>query len=49
MTVLNTILAKQLKDFKVEVDQLIENGMKKDDAIFNVLRETIKKITCYII
>ncbi len=43
MTVLNTILAKQLKDFKVEVDQLIENGMKKDDAIFNVLRETIKK------
>jgi glutamine synthetase len=43
MTTLNTIVAKQLKDFKVEVDQLIDSkGMKKDDAIFNVLREYIK-------
>jgi glutamine synthetase len=43
MTVLNTIVAKQLMDFKVEVDSLIDNkGMKKDDAIFNVLREYIK-------
>ncbi|ESU28850.1 glutamate--ammonia ligase [Flavobacterium limnosediminis JC2902] len=44
MTTLNTIVAKQLKDFKVEVDALIETkDMKKDDAIFNVLREYIKK------
>jgi len=44
MTVLNTIVAKQLMDFKVEVDVLIEkNGMKKDDAVFNILREYIKK------
>ncbi|WPR72926.1 glutamine synthetase III [Flavobacterium sp. NG2] len=44
MTTLNTIVAKQLKDFKNEVDALIENKtMKKDDAIFNVLREYIKK------
>lgn len=44
MTVLNTIAAKQLKDFKVAVDKLIdEKGMKKDDAIFNVLREYIKE------
>ena len=44
MTVLNTIVAKQLIDFKVEVDKLIDNKkMKKDDAIFNVLREYIKK------
>ncbi|MBK8701041.1 MAG: glutamine synthetase III [Saprospiraceae bacterium] len=44
MITLNTIMAKQLKDFKVEVDKLIEEGnMKKDDAIFNVLREYIKK------
>ncbi|MBJ7879411.1 glutamine synthetase III family protein [Gelidibacter salicanalis] len=43
MTVLNTIVAKQLTDFKVEVDQLIKKKeMKKDDAIFNVLREYIK-------
>ncbi|WP_435579591.1 glutamine synthetase III [Gilvibacter sp.] len=43
MTVLNAIVAKQLQDFKVEVDALIDNkGMKKDDAIFNVLREYIK-------
>jgi glutamine synthetase len=29
----------QLKDFKKEVDALIETkDMKKDDAIFNVLR-----------
>ncbi len=44
MTVLNTIVAKQLIDFKAEVDKLIKKKeMKKDDAIFNVLREYIKK------
>ena len=44
MTTLNTIVAKQLKDFKAEVDALIEkNDLKKDEAIFNVLREYIKK------
>ncbi|GIZ09814.1 glutamine synthetase III [Flavobacterium sp. UMI-01] len=44
MTTLNTIVAKQLKDFKIEVDALIDaKAMKKDDAIFNVLREYIKK------
>ncbi|MGA8853220.1 MAG: glutamine synthetase III, partial [Christiangramia sp.] len=44
MTVLNSIVAKQLKDFKVEVDKHIKDKkMKKDDAIFNVLREYIKK------
>lgn len=43
MTIVNTIVAKQLKDFKKEVDALVESkGMKKDDAIFNVLREYIK-------
>jgi glutamine synthetase len=40
MTVLNTIVAKQLKDFKVEVDKLIDTkGLKKDEAVFNVLRK----------
>jgi len=43
MTVLNAIVAKQLIDFKEEVDALISSKkMKKDDAIFNVLREYIK-------
>jgi len=43
MTVLNSIVAKQLIDFKKEVDALIDKkDMKKDDAIFNVLREYIK-------
>ena len=43
MTTLNSIVAKQLKDFKIEVDALIETkGLKKDEAIFNVLREYIK-------
>ncbi|GGW65750.1 glutamine synthetase [Winogradskyella epiphytica] len=44
MTVLNTIVANQLMEFKKEVDALIKSKtMKKDDAIFNVLREYIKK------
>jgi glutamine synthetase len=43
MTVLNTIVAKQLKEFKIEVDALIDDkNLKKDEAIFNVLREYIK-------
>ena len=43
MTVLNTIVAKQLKVFKTEVDALIKKkDLKKDEAIFNVLREYIK-------
>lgn len=43
MTVLNSIVARQLIDFKSEVDALIATkGLKKDEAIFNVLREYIK-------
>lgn len=42
MTVLNAIVARQLKDFKITVDELIKNKkMKKDDAIFNVLKQYI--------
>jgi len=42
MTVLNSIIAKQLIAFKADVDVLIsKKDMKKDDAIFNVLREYI--------
>ncbi|UNY97361.1 glutamine synthetase III [Zhouia spongiae] len=43
MTVLNTIVAKQLVEFKKEVDVLVaKKSLKKDEAIFNVLREYIK-------
>ena len=43
MTVLNTVVAKQLISFKTEVDTLIKSKkLKKDDAIFNVLREYVK-------
>jgi len=36
-------MAAQLRDFKLAVDKLIDGGMKKDDAIFNVLRDYIKQ------
>ena len=43
MTVLNTIVAKQLLAFKKEVDALIDTkNLKKDEAVFNILREYIK-------
>ena len=43
MTVLFTIVAKQLKEFKIEVDALVgEKKLKKDEAVFNILREYIK-------
>ena len=41
MTVLNTIVSNQLQAFKSEVDTLIENGTKKDEAILKVLRRYI--------
>src|SRR5205823_938813 len=41
MTVLNTIVAEMLKNFKREVDALIEKGEKKEIAIIHVIREYI--------
>ena len=41
MTVLNTIMAKQLREFAAEVDSLIKKGRKKDEAILAVLRTYI--------
>jgi glutamine synthetase len=41
MMVLNAALAGQLIEFKKEVDGLIDKGVKKDEAIFQVLREYI--------
>ncbi len=41
MIVLNTVIASQLKKFKKKVDDLIEKGVKKDEAIFQVLKTLI--------
>ena len=42
MTALNAAMADQLRDFKVEVDALIEKGVKKDEAIFQVIKKLIE-------
>ncbi|MCB9056864.1 MAG: glutamine synthetase III [Chitinophagales bacterium] len=41
MIVLNTIMAETLKNFKTEVDALIEKGEKKEIAIMHVIRQYI--------
>lgn len=41
MIVLNTIMAQTLKNFKKEVDTLIDKGEKKEIAIMHVIREYI--------
>ena len=41
LIVLNTLVTNQLQDFKKEVDTLIEKDIKKDEAIFQVLKRLI--------
>ena len=41
MIALNTAVADQLVKFKIEVDALIEAGVKTDEAIFQVLKKLI--------
>jgi glutamine synthetase len=43
MTALNAIVADQLKLFKQDVDKLIARNIKKDEAIFQVLKKYIKE------
>jgi glutamine synthetase len=43
MITLNAIVASQLKEFKKTVDAKIKAGAKKDDAIFEVLKDYIKQ------
>ncbi len=44
MTVLNSAMAEQLIEFKSDVDAMIEkDGLKKDEAIFSVLKRYIKE------
>ncbi len=49
-TVLNAIVTEQLIYFKKGVDNLVDSkNMKKDDAIFNILRETIIEIKDFLL
>ena len=41
MIALNTAIADQLVKFKIDVDALVESGIKKDEAIFQVLKKLI--------
>ena len=41
MIALNTAIADQLVKFKIDVDALVESGVKKDEAIFQVLKKLI--------
>lgn len=41
MIALNTAVADQLTKFKIEVDALIDAGVKKDEAIFQILKKLI--------
>ncbi len=41
MTVLNLIVADQLKKFKIEVDNFLAKNIRKDEAIFRVLKKYI--------
>lgn len=41
LIVLNTVVANQLIKFKTSVDKLVEKGVKKDEAIFQSLKELI--------
>jgi len=41
MTILNAAVAAQLNEFKDSVDKLVDEGVKKDEAIFQILREYI--------
>jgi len=42
MTILNTIMAETLTNFKSEVDALIEKGEKKEVAIMHIIKDYIK-------
>jgi glutamine synthetase len=42
MIVMNTIMANQLNQFKIDTDALIKKGKKKEDAILEVLKSYYK-------
>ncbi|MDR0419804.1 MAG: glutamine synthetase III [Prevotellaceae bacterium] len=42
MIVLNAAMASQLREFKLEVDAQIKDGMSKEKALFNIIKKYIK-------
>ena len=44
MIVLNTAMANELTEFKKQVDAKIDAGMKKEKAIYEVLKQMIKDL-----
>lgn len=42
VTVMNTIMADQLNKFKAQVDELINNGQEKENAIRQILKDTLE-------
>jgi glutamine synthetase len=48
MTVVNTIMAETLKNFKIEVDAHIEKGEKKEVAIMQTLQKYIIESKCIV-
>ncbi len=43
MLALNTIVADQLKQFKTDVDKLLNKNVRKDEAIFQIVKQYIKE------
>ncbi|MFH1118741.1 MAG: glutamine synthetase III [Bacteroidota bacterium] len=43
MIALNLIVADQLKKFRAEVDKLMAGKMKKEDAIFQIIKKNVKE------
>ena len=43
MTILNMIVADQLKKFKLDVDKLLKKGEKKDVALLTIIKRYIKE------
>jgi glutamine synthetase len=43
MTIMNTIVGRQLEEFKVELDAAIATGTDKDTAILSILKKYIKE------
>ncbi len=41
LIILNAVVASQLNTFRTEVDALVEKGVKKDEALFQVLKRLI--------
>lgn len=41
--VINTIMAEQLREFKLEVEGLVESGIKRDEAILQILKRYVKE------